>query len=202
MRDCYNKDNGHAPSLNILKNCSFLFTILLLKQVTSMHSSFTDGKLRLVINGKTYLVHANANETLAELLRYKLRLTGTKIGCESGECGACTVIIDGRSILSCLTFAVDCQEREIVTVEGLENSETGELHPIQKAFVKYHGLQCGYCTPGMIMSAKALLDKKLAPTEEDIRAEINGNICRCTGYISITKSILAAAEMMREQSHD
>jgi carbon-monoxide dehydrogenase small subunit len=101
-----------------------------------------------------------------------------------------------------LIFAVECQEKEIVTIEGLEDPETGELHPIQRAFVKYHGLQCGYCTPGMIISAKALLDKELVPTEEDIKAAINGNICRCTGYISIVNSILAAAEMMREQSHD
>lgn len=166
-----------------------------------MKTGFTEVPLELRVNNKTYVVKVDSNETLAEVLREKLGLTGLKIGCHSGECGACTVLVDGQPILSCLTLAIECIGREILTIEGLEDPETGELHPIQQAFVDHHGLQCGYCTPAMIMSAKALLDKNPDPTEEEIKEAINGNICRCTGYISIIESILAAAEKMKEQSH-
>jgi carbon-monoxide dehydrogenase small subunit len=164
-----------------------------------MEATSAKEKLKLTINGNEYIVECNVNETLAEVLRERLGLTGLKIGCDSGECGACTVLVNGQPILSCLTLAIDCQEKEILTIEGLENTKTGELHPIQQAFVEHHGTQCGYCTPGMIMAAKALLDKNLAPTEEEVREALNGNLCRCTGYISIIESILAAAEKMRKE---
>jgi carbon-monoxide dehydrogenase small subunit len=161
-------------------------------------TGFTDGPLELRVNNKTYVVKVASNETLAEVLREKLGLTGLKIGCNSGECGACTVLVDNQSILSCLTLAIECVGKDILTIEGLENPVTGELHPIQQAFVDNHGLQCGFCTPAMIISAKALLEKNPVPTEEEIKEAINGNICRCTGYVSIIESILAAAEKMRK----
>lgn len=158
-----------------------------------------DKLVRMIVNGEEHALEVRPNETLADVLRKKLGLTGLKVGCGSGECGACTVLIDGYPTLSCLTLAIECEGKEILTIEGLANPDSGELHPIQQAFIDHHGLQCGYCTPGMILSAKALLDKNLTPTEEEIREAINGNICRCTGYVSIIESISAAAEEMRRQ---
>lgn len=153
--------------------------------------------LKLIVNGKEHIVKVSANETLADTLRERLNLTGLKVGCESGECGACTVIIDGQAVVSCLTLAIECEGKEILTIEGLADSKTRELHPILQAFIDHQGFQCGYCTPGVILSAKALLDRNPTPTEEEIREGINGNICRCTGYVSIIESISAAAEEMR-----
>jgi len=124
-------------------------------------------------------------------------MTGSKIGCNRGECGACTVLIDGESVLSCLTLAIECDGRSILTIEGLEDPDTGELDPIQEAFVENFGIQCGFCTPGMVMSAKALLDKNSNPSEEEIREGIQGNLCRCTGYQQIVESIQAAGKMSR-----
>lgn len=155
--------------------------------------------MKLVVNGEERSLEVSVNDTLAEVLREKFGLTGTKIGCEMGECGACTVLIDGQTILSCLTLAIECEGKEILTIEGLRGPSSGQLHPIQEAFIENAGVQCGFCTPGMIMSAKALLDKNLNPTEEEIRQAINGNICRCTGYQSIIESISAAAEKMRRE---
>jgi carbon-monoxide dehydrogenase small subunit len=132
--------------------------------------------------------------TLLEVLREDLGLTGTKEGCGLGECGACTVLMDGRAINSCLVLAAEADGREITTIEGLADGD--RLHPIQQAFVDHGGLQCGFCTPGMIMSAKALLDKNPHPTEEEIKQGITGNLCRCTGYTKIIESIKAAAEKM------
>lgn len=153
--------------------------------------------IAVVINGEERTLEVVANETLLEVLREKLGLTGSKIGCNRGECGACTVLIDGKSILSCLTLAIECDGKSILTIEGMEDPETGELDPIQKAFVENFGIQCGFCTPGMVMSAKALLDKNSAPSEQEIREGIQGNLCRCTGYQQIVESIQAAGEMMR-----
>ena len=164
-----------------------------------VHAIIIYEKLKLTVNGREHIVKCNVNETLAEVLRERLGLTGLKIGCDQGECGACTVLVDGQAILSCLTLAIDCEGKEILTIEGLEDPRSGELHPIQQAFVEHHGMQCGYCTPAMIMSAKALLDQNPAPTEEEVREAINGNICRCTGYASIIESVLAAAENMRRE---
>lgn len=153
---------------------------------------------RFLVNGKEYAVEVSANETLLDVLREKLGLTGTKFGCGNGECGACTVLVDGEAVNSCLLLALECEGRTIETIEGLAGPG-GELHPIQQAFIENFGIQCGFCTPGMIMSAKALLDRNPSPTEEEIREAIDGNICRCTGYQSIVDSIAAAAEMLRRE---
>lgn len=155
--------------------------------------------LRLTVNGREWEVEVGANETLLDTLREKLRLTGTKKGCDAGECGACTVLVGGQPMLSCLLLAVECGGRDILTIEGMADPKTGELHPIQKAFVEHNGVQCGFCTPGMILSARALLNTNSSPTEREIREAIDGNICRCTGYAGIVESISAAAEQMRKQ---
>lgn len=151
----------------------------------------------LRINSKEYKVEVSANESLLDVIREKLRLTGTKKGCEEGECGSCTVLMDGEPILSCMRLAIDCEGYDITTIEGLADARTGELHILQKAFVENGGIQCGFCTPGMILAAKALLDKNLSPTDEVIREALNGNICRCTGYMGIINSVKAAADVMR-----
>ncbi|MEM2214302.1 MAG: (2Fe-2S)-binding protein [Candidatus Bathyarchaeia archaeon] len=158
-------------------------------------------KIKLTINGKLYELilgyEVQPWHTLAFTLREKLGLTGTKIGCDRGECGACTVLMDGRPILSCLTLTVECDGKNIETIEGLLNSKTGKLHPIQEAFIESGAFQCGFCTPGMIMSAKALLQRNPNPTLEEIREAMSGNLCRCTGYIPIFNAIMKAAEKMR-----
>jgi len=151
--------------------------------------------MKFNINGKQYNLSVNPNHTLLELLTENLGLTGTKMGCNDGDCGACTVIIDGKAICSCLVLAIEAQDKEIMTIEGLASN--GQLHPLQQAFAEYGAIQCGYCTPGMIMSAKSLLDKKPDATEQDIRIALQGNLCRCTGYVKIVEAILAAKEKMK-----
>jgi carbon-monoxide dehydrogenase small subunit len=151
----------------------------------------------LNINGSRREVSVWPTDTLAETLREKLGLTGTKIICNEGECGACTVLIDGNPVLSCHTLAIECVEKGIVTIEGLVDPSKGELHPIQKSFVEHSGMQCGSCTPGMILTAKALLDRNPTPTEDDVREALAGNICRCGNYNRITLCVLKAAEMMK-----
>ena len=154
--------------------------------------------LSFTLNGDPIEVVCKDNMTLLDLLRDKLGLTGTKKGCEQGECGACTVMLDGKPVNSCCTLAVECEGRDVVTVEGI--AKNGQLHPIQKQFIEKWALQCGYCTPGMIMSAKALLDVNPHPTELEIREAIEGNLCRCTGYAKIVDaSQAAAAEMNWEE---
>ena len=150
--------------------------------------------LSFTLNGDPIEVVCKDNMTLLDLLRDKLGLTGTKKGCEQGECGACTVMLDGKPVNSCCTLAVECEGRDVVTVEGI--AKNGQLHPIQKQFIEKWALQCGYCTPGMIMSAKALLDVNPHPTELEIREAIEGNLCRCTGYAKIVEAIQAAAGEM------
>ncbi len=150
--------------------------------------------IKLVINGEEEQFRVRSDEMLVDLLRDRLALTGTKKRCETGECGACTVIMDGKAVNSCLVLAVDAQGKAITTIEGL--SVGGELHPLQKSFVKHGALQCGFCTPGMIMSAMALIDENPKPTEMDVRRAIEGNICRCTGYIKIVDAVLDAVEEM------
>ncbi len=154
-------------------------------------------RVKLTINGDPHEVLVDARTTLLDVLRNEVGLTGTKRGCGTGECGACTVILDGRSVNSCLVLAGDAKGKRVQTIEGL--SEGTKLHPIQEAFLEHGGLQCGYCTPGMIVSAKALLDENPNPTEAEAREAIEGNLCRCTGYAKIVESILAAAEKLRFQ---
>lgn len=146
----------------------------------------------LRVNGETYELSIDVRRTLLEVLRDELNLTGTKEGCGTGDCGACTVLLDGTPIASCLTLAVEAQGKEISTIEGL--AENGQLHPVQRAFIEHGAIQCGFCTPGMIMSAKALLDKNPQPTETEAREAISGNYCRCTGYTKIVEAILAASQ--------
>ena len=148
--------------------------------------------LQLHVNGETYEVLTEIHKTLLEVLREDLGLTGTKRGCDLGSCGACTVLIDGKPYLSCLTLAADAQGKEILTIEGL--SRNGDLHPLQKAFIEKGAIQCGFCTPGMILTAKAFLDQHPHPSEEEAKKAISGNLCRCTGYVKIVEAILTAAE--------
>ena len=152
-------------------------------------------KITFILNGQPCEIHVEPWRTLLEVIREDLHLTGTKEGCGGGECGSCTVIMGGKSVNSCLIPAVEADNQEIITIEGLAEGET--LHPIQEAFVNHSGMQCGFCTPGMIMSAKVLLEDNPNPSEEEIREGIAGNFCRCTGYAKIIESISAAAEAMK-----
>ena len=154
--------------------------------------------ITLKVNGDDYTVACESSRTLNEVLREDLGLTGTKLGCSDGDCGACTVLIDGNSVSSCLTLAVACVGKEITTVEGLAKSGE-ELHPIQEAFIEKGAIQCGFCTSGMEMSALNLLSKNTSPTEEEIKTAISGNLCRCTGYYKIVEAIESAAEKMKEK---
>jgi carbon-monoxide dehydrogenase small subunit len=158
-------------------------------------------RIALTVNGKPCEVDVEAQWTLLHVLRNELRLTGTKKGCGTGECGMCTVIVDGRAVNSCLILAMLADGKEITTIEGL--SRNGELHPLQSAFVKAGAIQCGYCTPGLIMSAKALLDKNPHPSEDEVREAISGNLCRCLGYEKNVQAILQAAKASgSERIHD
>ncbi len=148
--------------------------------------------LTMILNGESVTVEVEPFEILVDVLRDKLGLTGTKIGCNEGECGACTVIMDGQAVLSCLLPAMKAHGREVVSIEGLSCGD--ELHPLQQAFIEQGAVQCGYCTPGMIMSAKALLDENPQPNPDEIEEAIAGNLCRCTGYFQIVEAIEAAIE--------
>ena len=149
----------------------------------------------LKVNGSKRSVKVKNNWTLLRVLRDELGLTGSKCGCDAGQCGACTVIMNGKPVLSCLTLAVSAQGQEITTIEGL--AEDGRLHPLQEAFVESHALQCGFCTPGMIISAKALLDENPDPSEAEIRHSLRGNLCRCGSYPKVVKAIQDTAKKMR-----
>ncbi|MBU4278657.1 MAG: (2Fe-2S)-binding protein [Proteobacteria bacterium] len=157
--------------------------------------------IELIVNGDRYEVAVEPNRMLVDVLREDLGLTGTKIGCAQGDCGACTVIMDGVSISSCLTLAVEAHQRDVTTIEGLATSPQ-ELHPIQAAFVQHGAVQCGYCTPGMVMSAKHLLNENPHPSEEEIRQGLSGNLCRCTGYNKIVEAIGAAADKMASSAKE
>ncbi len=148
--------------------------------------------IQVTVNKKAYRVEADTRMILADLIRDVLKLTGTHIGCSTGSCGACTVMLNGRTVKSCCILAADADGQEITTIEGLSTSAQ-QLHPIQEAFVENQGLQCGYCTPGMVLSTMQLLEDNPNPSEEQIRRGISGNLCRCTGYQFIVKSIQAAA---------
>ncbi len=152
-------------------------------------------RVTITVNGESHTADIEPRLLLAHLLRQGLRLTGTHTGCDTTNCGACTVLFDGRPIKSCTMLAVQADGHDVTTVEGL--ASPSELHPVQEGFKDEHGLQCGFCTPGMMMAAKALLDENPDPTEEDVRWALSGNLCRCTGYQNIVKAVLWAAEQMR-----
>lgn len=153
-------------------------------------------KVTCRINGKEYSAMAEPRQLLVYFLRDDLNLTGTHIGCDTGHCGACTVFMNGKTVKSCMILAVQANGAEIMTVEGLADGD--KLHPLQEAFWENHGLQCGYCTPGMLMSSLFLLQRNPNPSEGEIRRAIEGNLCRCTGYVNIVKSVKAAAKKMQE----
>jgi carbon-monoxide dehydrogenase small subunit len=150
-----------------------------------------DVRMTLNVNGKARRVSAPADAFLLEVLRDKLALTGAKNGCGMGECGACTVLLDGAAVCSCLTLAIEAQGHEIATIEGL--AKPGELDPVQEAFAETGGVQCGFCTPGMVLATRALLDENPNPTEPEVRRALSGNLCRCTGYGKIVEAVLKAA---------
>ncbi len=151
--------------------------------------------VQVTINGEKLSADVEPRLLLVHLIREVFRLTGTHIGCDTTHCGACTLLLDGRPVKSCTMFAVQAHNRDIQTVEGLE--QNGALHPLQEGFIAEHGLQCGYCTPGMLMTSKAFLDKHPSPSEDDIRWAISGNLCRCTGYVNIVKAVQHAAAKLR-----
>jgi carbon-monoxide dehydrogenase small subunit len=152
--------------------------------------------IKVKVNGVEHMAEVESRMLLVHFIREVLRLTGTHIGCDTSHCGACTIVMDGRAIKSCTAFAVQADGREITTVEGLE--QDGKLHPLQEGFFQEHGLQCGFCTPGMLMTGYAFLGKHSDPTDDEIRHGISGNLCRCTGYVNIVKAYQYAAQKMRE----
>jgi carbon-monoxide dehydrogenase small subunit len=158
----------------------------------------TTQHIEVTVNGTTHYADVEPRQLLAFFLREQLRLTGTHVGCDTTSCGVCTVLLDGVPIKSCTALAVQADGREIRTVEGLE--QNGTLHPIQAAFMEEHGLQCGFCTPGMMMASVALLESRPDPSEAEIRWALSGNLCRCTGYMNIVKSVRRAAESIRDES--
>jgi aerobic carbon-monoxide dehydrogenase small subunit len=153
--------------------------------------------ITVTVNGKEHALEVEPRLLLVHLLRENLSLTGTHIGCDTTSCGACTVLLDGQAVKSCTIFAVQSNGRTIETIEGVRPN--GELHPLQTGFWEKHGLQCGFCTPGMIMSAKALLARNPDPSDDEIRWAISGNLCRCTGYVKIVEAVKVAAEMLRAE---
>ena len=154
-------------------------------------------RISMTVNGRVRTGTVDPRVLLVHFLREQLRLTGTHVGCVIGECGACTVLLDGKLVKSCLLFAVQAHGKEITTIEGL--AKDGELHPVQEAFVEKYGFQCGYCTPGMIMAAHALLQDNADPTEEEIRRALAGNLCMCTGYAQIIDSVKEASNKLKSQ---
>ena len=154
--------------------------------------------VNIEINGLNITSEVDSRMLLIHFLREELQMTGTHIGCDTSSCGACTVLMDGRSIKSCTLFTIQANGKSLTTIEGLENG--GKLHPLQEGFHEEHGLQCGFCTPGMIMRAVEILEKNPNPTEEEIRWGISGNLCRCTGYVNIVKSVQYAAEKMQKEA--
>ncbi|RFU70528.1 (2Fe-2S)-binding protein [Peribacillus saganii] len=154
-------------------------------------------KIAMTVNGKAYTASVEPRMLLSDVIRDELGLTGTHVGCEHGICGACTVILDGRPVRSCLVFGVQADQSDVITVEGLADSN-GELHPLQEAFWEKHGLQCGFCTPGVLMSACHFLQQNPNPSREEIREGISGNLCRCTGYQNIVDAVELAAETLNK----
>ncbi|MDT3701181.1 MAG: (2Fe-2S)-binding protein [Thermincola sp.] len=163
-----------------------------------MWSCVKNDDIKLTVNGEAWEVRVANNTTLLQVLREDLNLTGSKEGCDDSSCGACTVIINGSPALACITLAVDCNGSEVLNVEGL--NEKGELHPLQKSFIEKDAVQCGFCTPGMLVGAKHLLDNNPAPSAEDVRERLTGHVCRCTGYVKVIEAVLdGAAQTRRKQ---
>ncbi|MBI4308474.1 MAG: (2Fe-2S)-binding protein [Chloroflexi bacterium] len=156
--------------------------------------------INLKVNGERYDILVDSRQTLLEALRDEMLLYGTKEGCSNGNCGACTVLLDNRPVDSCLVLALEANGHEVTTVEGL--AQGGKLHPLQQVFIEWGALQCGFCTPGLLMSAKALLDRNPSPTEHEVRLAIAGNLCRCTGYDKIVRAILAAGQARAEKASE
>lgn len=154
--------------------------------------------ITVTVNGEAHSRTVETRTNLADFLRHDMELTGTHVGCEHGACGACTVLVDGKAVRSCLMLAVQANGQDVTSIEGLAPSHN-ELHPVQEAFWKNHGLQCGFCTPGMVISVAAFLKDNPSPTEAEVRSAISGNICRCTGYQGIVAAALEAAETMRQE---
>lgn len=157
--------------------------------------------INLIVNGQTYELSQGSRpgevepfHTLSHTLRDTLGLTGTKVSCDEGACGACTVIMDGRAVLSCKILTVECEGKTITTIEGLKNEETGELHPLQQAFVDHQAFQCGFCTPGIIMTSKALLDRNPSPSEEEVKESLSGNFCRCVSHYHVTRAVMSVVK--------
>jgi len=157
---------------------------------------FMGVSISMNVNGKTVSAELDPRTLLVQLLRERLRLTGTHVGCDTGQCGACTVHVNGRAVKSCIVLAAQMQGANVTTIEGIGGANGG-LHPMQAAFHDHHGLQCGFCTPGMVMNAIELAKKYADPTEEQVRAGLDGNLCRCTGYQNIVKAVLAGAAAMK-----
>ena len=155
-------------------------------------------KVRLSVNGKERTVEVDSRELLTDVIRHRLELTGTHVGCEHGACGACTIVMDGRVVRACLLFGVQADGTDITTIEAFGRSAS-TLHPVQQAFWEHHGLQCGFCTPGMVLTAIKLLETNPQPTEEEIREALSGNICRCTGYVFVVEAVKAAAALMANE---
>lgn len=155
--------------------------------------------ITLKINGGSREVSVFPAETLSHTLRERLGLTGTKLMCNNGACGSCTVLIDNVPVLSCLTLSIECEGRNITTIEGLADPQSGKLHPVQQAFIEHSGMQCGVCTPGTILTAKALLDANPCPTQDQVREALAGNLCRCGNYNRITESVIAAANIAKKE---
>ena len=175
------------------------------KQEKSPHiKEVTTSRIRLTVNGEVYELDVGSGpnqiaptHTLAHTLRETLGLTGTKVSCDHGACGSCTVLMDGKAILSCMALTVECDGKEVTTIEGLKDPKTGELDPLQQSFIDHTAFQCGYCTPGMIMTAKALLNENPRPTEEEVKEALSGNFCRCISHYQVVKAVTAAVEKGR-----
>lgn len=157
--------------------------------------------VQLKVNGRIEDVYVEPSWSLARVLREQLGLTGSKIGCEAGDCGTCTILLDGKAVKSCIYPVMKARGKDILTIEGLVR-ENGALHPLQQAFIDHFAFQCGYCTPGMILAAKALLDENPRPTEEEVKEGLRGNLCRCTGYNKIVEAVMAAADKLAEGKQD
>jgi carbon-monoxide dehydrogenase small subunit len=168
------------------------------------HKTEKNKQIKITVNGKQYALEQGSRSdqvgpahTLAYTLRETLGLTGTKVSCDTGACGCCTVLMDEKTVLSCMTLTVECDGKAITTIEGLKDQETGELDPLQKAFIEHTAFQCGFCTPGMIMSAKALLHDNPSPTEEEVKEGLSGNFCRCISHYHVVKAVMAASAKAR-----